>query len=207
MLESVNILAYAFLLINVYASFANGEETCEEVKKKILADGHYLNCNKTDLVNEACASVSISKESGDVGAAASPAVLALGSYIPLGVREGVDTPIYYKAKGQDDKHGPFFLYRGQNSWFVTDNTFAYTDKYVMKSKHCKFDKKKFEGCSGKWNVEFQSKTPSLNIVCDETSGNGWHTAGIVVGVIAAVAIIIILVVVVMRKRARRSRNI
>ena len=63
--------------------------------------------------------MSISKESGDVGGDTSPAVLALGSYIPLGVRKGVDTPIYYKAMGEDDKRGPFFLYRGQNSWFVT----------------------------------------------------------------------------------------
>ena len=42
---------------------------------------------------------------------------------------------------------------------------------------------------------------------DGGSNSVWETAGIAIGVIAAVALILVVVVVIMRKRARRSRTL
>jgi len=213
MFQLMNIIVYAILLINISTLLVNGERSCEDVKQSLVtgnSGGEHLNCDKKDLVAELCSSVTLSVESGDIGAEHSHEALALGSYVPLGVWEGDDTPIYFKEFVDGEMFGPYFLYWGTNEWFIKDNSIKITKPHTMKSNHCKFDKKSFEDCSGKkWFLTGTGSKPVLKMLCDsDVKGAGTtKTILIVVGVIAAVAIILILVVVVMRKRARRSRNI
>ena len=73
-----------------------------------------------DLAKQVCGGVTISLNKGEIADEKSAANLAMGTYVPVGVWEGSDKPIYFKDQGSTlDLHGPFFLFYGTKAWFIS----------------------------------------------------------------------------------------
>ena len=80
-----------------------------------------------DISEKVCGNVTISLDSGDIGDPGDIGYYerkyAMGVYLPVGVWDGGDKPVYYKKQGHSDDAGydpagPYFLYWGTDGWFV-----------------------------------------------------------------------------------------
>ena len=88
---------------------------------------HTIWSHLLDISEKVCGNVTISLDSGDIGDPGDTGYYerkyAMGFYVPVGVWDGGDKPIYYKKQGYSDKAGydpagPYFLYWGTDGWFV-----------------------------------------------------------------------------------------